>query len=83
MLGLSINGTTNTNELRINIPTELIGKELHIIILPVIKEESQPIVFFTQAELQQMPTLQPSTFLLDNEDYSKWQVKFFSKYLLY
>lgn len=72
MTGLSISGTTNSNELKIYIPDELIGKELQIIILPATKDESQQIEFFTDAELQQMPPLQPGTFLTDNEDYSKW-----------
>ena len=72
MLGLSINGTTNSNELKIRIPDELIGKELQIIILPATKDENEQKEFFTDTELNKMLPLQPGTLLNDNEDYSKW-----------
>ncbi len=63
---------TNTNQLKINIPGELIGIELQIIILPAVKENSQQIEFFTDSELQQIPAFQPGTLLKDDDDYSKW-----------
>ena len=72
MIGLTLNSTTNTNQLQINIPDELKGIELQIIILPVVKEISQEIEFFTECELQQLPALQPGTHPDDNEDYSTW-----------
>ncbi|MEJ7685159.1 MAG: hypothetical protein WKG06_46400 [Segetibacter sp.] len=54
MLGLTTSGTTDTNQLKITIPDELKGIELQIIILPAIKDNSQQIEFFTEAELQQL-----------------------------
>lgn len=72
MLGLSTRGTTNTNELQIHIPDELKGVELQIIILPANKEDDAQIDFFTEAELQQLPTVHLGTLIQDKEDYSKW-----------
>ncbi|MCW3113834.1 MAG: hypothetical protein JWR18_2230 [Segetibacter sp.] len=72
MIGLSISGTTNSNELTIQIPDELIGKELQIIIIPAAKDKTQQMDFFTDLELQQIAPSQPGTLLTDNEDYSKW-----------
>lgn len=72
MLGLRINSITNTNKLQVNIPDELIGVELQIIILPAIEENDQKIEFFTESELQKMHSYQSKTLLDDNEDYSKW-----------
>ncbi len=43
MLGLATSGITNTNQLNINIPDELKGIELQIIILPMIKNDPQQI----------------------------------------
>ena len=71
MLGLSTHGSTNTNQLQINIPDELKGVELQIIILPVGKENEQ-IDFFTEEELQLLPKLNFGTGIDDKEDYSKW-----------
>ncbi len=71
MLGLSTHGSTNTNQLQINIPDELKGVELQIIILPAEKGNEQ-IDFFTDAELQLLPHIDLSTPTPDNEDYSKW-----------
>lgn len=72
MLGLTTSGTTDTNQLKITIPDELKGIELQIIILPAIKDNSQQIEFFTEAELQQLPGMHLGTAFDDNEDYSKW-----------
>jgi hypothetical protein len=71
MLGLSTRGSTNTNQLQINIPDELKGVELQIIILPSGKENSE-IEFFTDAELQQLPNIHIGTSIDDKEDYSQW-----------
>jgi hypothetical protein len=71
MLGISTHGSTNTNQLHINIPDELKGVELQIIILPVGKESEQ-IEFFTDTELQSLPNINLGTSIPDNEDYSKW-----------
>ena len=71
MLGLTTHGSTNTNQLQINIPDELKGVELQIIILPVAKEEEQ-IIFFTDTELQLLPEINLGTSIADTEDYSKW-----------
>lgn len=72
MLGLTTSGTTNTNQLKINIPEELIGIELQIIILPAVKNSDQQIEFFTDDELQQLPDMYLGTAFQDDEDYSKW-----------
>jgi len=71
MLGLSTKGSTNTNLLQINIPDELKGIDLQIIILPSNKENSE-IEFFTSDELQLLSKINIGTPLDDNEDYSKW-----------
>lgn len=72
MLGLTIHSSTNTNQLQLNIPDELKGIELQIIIIPVDKNNNQQIEFFTDTELQQLPTMNLSTLVKDNEDYTKW-----------
>ncbi len=71
MLGLSTHGSTNTNQLQINIPDELKDVELQTIILPAEKGSDQ-IDFFTDAELQLLPHINLSTPIQDKEDYSKW-----------
>jgi hypothetical protein len=71
MLGLTTHGSTNTNQLQINIPDELKGVELQIIILPAGKEEEQ-IDFFNDAELQLLPHINLGTSIPDTEDYNKW-----------
>ncbi len=71
MLGISTHGSTNTNQLQINIPDELKGVDLQIIILPAEKSNDQ-IDFFTEAELQLLPKINLSTPIQDQEDYSKW-----------
>jgi len=48
MSGLSTRATTNTNQLQINIPDELKGVELQVIILPAGKENDE-VEFFTDA----------------------------------
>ncbi|MEO6330272.1 MAG: hypothetical protein ABIO55_15165 [Ginsengibacter sp.] len=72
MLGLTIHSSTNTNQLQLNIPDELKGIDLQIIIIPAGKNYNQQIEFFTDAELQQLPATNLSTPIQDNEDYSKW-----------
>ncbi len=72
MIGLTLHSITNTNQLQLNIPDELKGIELQIIILPAVNNNHQPIEFFSDIELQQLPTVQLGTSLLDNEDFSKW-----------
>jgi len=72
MLGLTTTATTTTNQLKINIPDELKGIELQIIILPAEKNLNGQIEFFSQDELQALPTFSLDTILEDNEDYSKW-----------
>jgi hypothetical protein len=76
MLGLTIHSSTNTNQLHLNIPDELKGIDLQIIILPAnpdsYQNNSQPIEFFTDAELQQLPKINLSTPIEDSEDYTKW-----------
>ena len=71
MLGISTHGSTNTNQLQINIPDELKGVELQIIILPAVKSNDQ-IDFFTDAELQLLPKINLGSPIQDKEDYSKW-----------
>lgn len=72
MLGLTIHSSTNTNQLQLNIPDELKGIDLQIIIIPADKNNNQEIEFFTDAELQQLPAINLSTPIQDNEDYTKW-----------
>ena len=72
MLGITTRTSTTTNQLNIQIPDELKGIELQVIILPSSKEANQEIKFFTDAELEQLPVLQLSTGNKDNEDYTKW-----------
>ena len=71
MLGLSTHGCTNTNQLQINIPDELKGVELQIIILPAEKGNDE-IEFFTDAELKLLPNINLGTSIGDTEDYNKW-----------
>ena len=71
MLGLTTHGSTNTNQLQINIPDELKGVDLQIIILPAERGNEQ-IEFFTDAELQLLPKIQLNQPLTDDEEYSKW-----------
>lgn len=72
MLGLTIHSRANTNQLQLNIPDELIDKELQIIIIPLAEGGTQQIEFFTQAELYHLPTLNLATPIQDDEDYTKW-----------
>ena len=76
MLGLTIHSSTNTNQLQLNIPDELKGIDLQIIIIPAnpdnYRDNTQQIEFFTDAELQQLPAINLSTPIQDNEDYAKW-----------
>ena len=72
MLGLTIHSSTNTNQLQLNIPDELKGIDLQIIIIPADKNNNQQIEFFTDAELQQLSSINLSTPIQDNEDYTKW-----------
>ena len=71
MSGLSTRATTNANQLQINIPDELKGVELQVIILPAGKENDE-VEFFTDAELALLPKMHLGTPLEDNEDYNKW-----------
>ncbi len=71
MFGLSTRGHSNTNQLQINIPDELKGVELQIIILPTNKENSQ-IDFFTDQELRALSNVNLGSPIDDTEDYSKW-----------
>jgi len=75
MLGLTTTTTTTTNQFKINIHDELKGIELQMIILPAKKNINDQIKFFSQDELQTLPSLSLDTILEDNEDYSKWQVR--------
>ena len=75
MLGLSTHGSTNTNQLQINIPDKLKGFELQIIILPAEKGNDE-VDFFTDAELQLLPHINLGTSIEDKEDYNKWQVRY-------
>ena len=72
MVGLTTRATTDTNQLNIYIPDELKGVELQIIIIPAEKNSTQQIDFFTDEELRQLSTINPSTFTNDDEDYTKW-----------
>lgn len=72
MLGLTTNTQTSTNELTINIPDELKGVELQVIILPVAKNKNETIEFFSEEELRKISAMQPGTIINDIEDYSKW-----------
>ena len=76
MLGLTIHSSTTTNQLQLNIPDELKGIDLQIIILPAnsnnYRDNNQQIEFFTNAELQQLPKINLSTPIEDSEDYTKW-----------
>ena len=71
MSGLSTRATTNANQLQINIPDELKGVELQVIILPAGKENDE-VEFFTDAELALLRKMHLGTPLEDNEDYNKW-----------
>lgn len=72
MLGLTIHSRTDTNQLQLTIPNELKGIDLQIIILPADNNNNQPIEFFTEAELQQLPAMNLGTPVQDGEDYTKW-----------
>ena len=72
MLGLTIHSSTNTNQLQLNIPDELKGIDLQIIIIPVDKNNTQEIEFFTDDELKQLSQVNLAAPIQDNEDYIKW-----------
>ena len=72
MVGLSIHSKTNTNELKIEIPDDLKGIELQIIILPLTESKNEQIDFFTDEELKKLSTVHLGNVLNDPEDYSKW-----------
>lgn len=71
MVGLKTNITSNSNQLNIPIPDELKGIELQVIILPADNTSSQ-IEFFTDVELQTLPSVNLGNDLADTEDYAKW-----------
>ena len=56
MLGFNTKAVTNTNELIINIPDELKGIELQVIVLPLLHAEDTnfKIDFFTLGELKML-----------------------------
>jgi len=72
MVGLTLHSSTNTNELHLHIPDELKGVALQIIIIPAEQDASQKIEFFSDAELQQLPVVNLSNPIQDDEDYTKW-----------
>jgi hypothetical protein len=72
MLGLTIHSKTDTNKLQFEIPDELKGIKLQIIIIPVANSKDEQIEFFTEAELKEMHSINSGTILKDTEDYSKW-----------
>lgn len=72
MLGLTILSKTDTNQIQLNIPDELKGIDLQIIILPAAKSNNDRIEFFTESELKELNTVNLGTLLNDNEDYIKW-----------
>lgn len=72
MLGLTIHSKTDTNNLQLNIPDELKGIDLQIIILPALSSKEDHIEFFTEAELKELHSVNLGISLNDNEDYSKW-----------
>lgn len=72
MVGMKIHSKTNTNELRIDIPDDLKGIDLQIIILPVTESKNEQIEFFTKDELEKLSTVHLGKQLNDSEDYSKW-----------
>lgn len=67
MLGLKIRSKTNTNRLQLNIPDELKGIDLQIIILPVVDYKNEEIKFFTETELKKLHTVNLGTSLKDDE----------------
>jgi len=67
MLGLKIRSKTNTNRLQLNIPDELKGIDLQIIILPVVDSKNEEIKFFTETELKKLHTVNLGTSLKDDE----------------
>jgi len=67
MLGLKIRSKTNTNRLQLNIPDELKGIDLQIIILPVVDSKNEEINFFTETELKKLHTVNLGTSLKDDE----------------
>lgn len=72
MLGITTKTSTTTNQLNIQIPDELKGIELQVIILPSVSNEHHEIEFFSDAELAKLPLVQLAPAINDNEDYSKW-----------
>jgi hypothetical protein len=72
MVGLTINSSTNTNDLHLNIPDELKGIDLQIIIIPADKSNGQQIDFFTNEELQELSKINLNTPTHDSEDYTTW-----------
>lgn len=71
MVGMRIHGKTNTNELKLNIPDDLKGIELQIIILPVTQSKDEQIEFFTEDELKKLSSVHLGNQLNESEDYSK------------
>lgn len=67
MLGLKIRSKTNTNRLQLNIPDELKGIDLQIIILSVVDSKNEEIKFFTETELKKLHTVNLGTSLKDDE----------------
>ena len=72
LLGLTIHSSTYTNKLQLDIPDELKGIDLQIIIIPADKSSIQEIEFFTDAELKQLAEVNSGTPIRDDEDYTKW-----------
>ena len=72
MLGLTTHASTNTNQLQVNIPDELVGIELQVIILPATQSETTPIIFFSENDLQNLANGYVGKSINDHEDYSKW-----------
>ncbi len=71
MVGMTIHRKTNTNELKIDIPDNLKGIDLQIIILPVTESKNEQIEFFTEDELEKLSSVHLGKQLNDSEDYSK------------
>lgn len=72
MLGLTIHSKTDTNRLQLNIPDELKGIDLQIIILPASTSKDDHIEFFSEDELKELHAINLGMPLNDEEDYSKW-----------
>lgn len=66
-------GSTNTNQLQVNIPDELVGINLQIIILPSHQRNKWECVIFTESKLQLHSIVRMDSFINESDGNRKWE----------